>query len=285
MRKNGLVIILLLIGSSILLYPSLANLVSTTGHVAESKKYEDIMMNLSQDKKDEEKKKAEKHNKEIKKQEQVFIDPFANGTKEAGSISYYDALNIGEVMAVLKIPKLSLELPIYHGSGERVLSKGVGHLENSALPVGGVGAHSVLTAHRGLPSSKLFRDLDKLETGDIFFVEILDEVHKYEIFEELVVLPDQTDWLEQEEDKDLITLLTCEPYMINTHRLLVTGHRVEYTEEDKNLLSENREEIEKSSLWLWVIGVIVIISVLFISIYLVIRQRNKKRRKHRRNQK
>lgn len=280
MRRNSFIVIFLVIGVSILLYPFLANLVSTTSYVQESKRYEKKIDNLSQNKKNKEKEKAEKHNKEVKTQEQVFIDPFANGTTKAGSQSYYDALNIGEVMAVLKIPKLNIELPIYHGSGEKVLSKGVGHLENSALPVGGEGTHAVLTAHRGLPSSKLFRDLDELEIGDVFFIEVLGETHKYQITREQIVLPNETDWLEQEENEELITLLTCEPYMINTHRLLVTGNRVEYKKEDKEGLSKNRKKIENSYQYLLIGGITLIVVSISIGIFLT--KKHKKKRKLKR---
>jgi len=230
MRNNKVILLLLIVGLAIFSYPLIANYVSTTGHVKEIENYDEIMKELDEKQKKDAERRAKEHNEKIKEEEQAFIDPFDNGTENAGSKSYYDALNIGEVMAVLDIPKLNLHLPIYHGSNEKVLSRGVGHLENTALPVGGEGTHSVLTAHRGLPSATLFRHLDKLEPGDVYFISVLDETYAYEVQEQNIVLPNETDWLQQVEGKELSTLLTCEPYMINTHRLLVTGERIPYEE-------------------------------------------------------
>ncbi|MGX4685347.1 class C sortase [Vagococcus sp. JNUCC 83] len=245
MKRNTIITFFLLVGMAIFSYPFIANMVSTTGHVQKVKGYEEMMEKVDKKQKKAAEELAQIHNEEIKKGEQIFVDPFESGTESVGSQSYYDALNLGEVIAVLKIPKLNLELPIYHGSNEKVLSKGVGHLENSALPIGGTGTHSVLTAHRGLPTAKLFRHLDKLKNGDVFFVEVLDETHAYEVFNEKIVLPNETEWLTQDEDKELMTLLTCEPYMINTHRLLVTGKRIPYDEKVKEIHKNASNSLSK----------------------------------------
>src|SRR5699024_2790663 len=150
-----------------------------------------------------------------------------------GTKSYYNALNIGPAIGSVEIPTLNVELPIYHGTSDDVLSQGVGHLENSSLPSTELGTHSVITAHRGLPSSKLFRDLDKMKIGDTFFVQVLDETIAYEVESIDIVLPSETEWLTMEEDENKMTLLTCDPYMINTHRMLVTGHQIPYNPEVK----------------------------------------------------
>ncbi len=230
LRNKWLFVILFIAGLGILLYPIVANLFSTKAHVKQIDAYETAIRELSEEEKIYMEEQARKHNESIKEEEATFIDPFANGTSSAGNRSYYDALDIGDSMAVLEIPKLGIELPIYHGTDEGVLSRGVGHMENTALPVGGEGTHSVLTAHRGLPSSTLFRHLDKLDPGDVFFINVLGEVHAYEVREQKIVWPDETDWLVHEEGKELTTLLTCEPYMINSHRLLVTAEKIEYEE-------------------------------------------------------
>lgn len=123
-----------------------------------------------------------------------------------------------------------MNLPIYHGTGEEALRKGAGHLEASSLPIGGEGTHSVISAHRGLPSAKLFSDLDELEIGDVFFIHILNETHAYQVDQINVVKPDELDILRVVNGQDLVTLLTCTPYAVNTHRLLVRGVRIPYEE-------------------------------------------------------
>ena len=146
---------------------------------------------------------------------------------------YESLLNISGngVMGYINIPKINISLPVYHGVDESVLQVAVGHIEGTSLPVGGKGSHSVLSGHRGLPSARLFTDLDELEKGDIFFLMILDETLSYEVDQIRIVLPTELSDLEIDEEKDLCTLVTCTPYGINTHRLLVRGHRVENPEE------------------------------------------------------
>lgn len=147
---------------------------------------------------------------------------------------YMAALNIAGdgVMGIVEIPKIDISLPIYHTTTEEVLEKAAGHLEGSSLPVGGESTHAVITAHRGLPSAALFTDLDRLEEGDHFLLHVLDETLSYEVDQILTVEPDETDALAVEEGEDLVTLITCTPYGVNTHRLMVRGHRVPYVEEE-----------------------------------------------------
>lgn len=135
------------------------------------------------------------------------------------------------VMGYIEIPKISVSLPIYHGTSEEVLQKGAGHLQGSALPVGGVGTHCVVSAHRGLPSAAMFTDLDMLQEGDHFYIHVLDQTLAYEVDQIEEVKPEDTKSLDVEEDKDLVTLVTCTPYGVNTERLLVRGHRVPYEAE------------------------------------------------------
>lgn len=136
------------------------------------------------------------------------------------------------IMGTVEIPKIKVSLPIYHGTDETVLQVAIGHLEGSSLPVGGVGTHCVISGHRGLPSAKLFSNLDQMELGDTFLLHVLDETLTYEVDQILVVEPDELDALDINPEYDLCTLITCTPYGINTHRLLVRGHRIE-TEEVK----------------------------------------------------
>ena len=144
--------------------------------------------------------------------------------------SYQKQLNISGngTMGSLDIPKINVELPIYHGTDDTALSNGIGHLQGTSLPIGGENTHAVLTGHRGLPSSKLLIRLDEMEKGDLFFIRISDETLAYKVYKIQVVEPEDVSSLQIEAGKDLVTLVTCTPYGINTHRLLVTGKRVEY---------------------------------------------------------
>jgi sortase A len=134
-------------------------------------------------------------------------------------------------MGTLEIPAIAVNIPIYHGTEENVLQVGAGHLEGSSLPVGGLGTHAVLTGHRGLPSSTLLTDLDRLEIGDVFYIQILGETLAYMIDQMRVVLPEDYSEMNIVADQDFCTLLTCTPYGINSHRLLARGSRTEYSEE------------------------------------------------------
>ncbi len=178
-------------------------------------------------------------------------------------------------MGYVHIPKLAVSLPIYHGTEEETLDRGVGHLIGSSLPIGGSSTHAILTGHSGLASQKMFSDLDKLEIGDTFYLEVLNEILAYEVDQINTVLPHDTTYLGLEEGKDLCTLVTCTPFGVNTHRLLIRGHRIAYTPEDEE--SPTTEPAETSepvdSTWeqeyekgvYFAIGVVVIIClVLFL---------------------
>ncbi len=163
--------------------------------------------------------------------------------------NYEEVLNISGdgVMGYVEIPKINVYLPIYHGTGEDVLEKGAGHLEMTALPIGGENRHPVISAHRGLPSAELFTRLDEMETGDQFYIHVLDRTLAYEVDQIEVIEPEELSLLQPEEDKDLVTLLTCTPYAVNTHRLLVRGIRIPYTED----LEDGGETVQDAgSTWL-----------------------------------
>lgn len=276
MKKKLVIIGVFICGFLIFSYPFLANYVSTTTHIKEVKTYDKSVGTLTSKKKKELTEEAKRYNKKVKDEKIDFVDPFEKKPTKTKNKSYYDALNIGEVMATLEIPKIEMTLPIYHGTSEEVLSRGVGHMENSALPIGGKGTHSVLTGHRGLPSAKLFRDLDKLKKGDKFFIHVLDKTYAYEVTTERIVLPDETEWLIQEPDKEQVTLLTCEPYMINTHRLLVTGERVPY-EKAAPEVKVSRYNTKKLMYIKWGIVSAILIGIIS-GLYIVIRYLKQKRR-------
>ena len=148
-------------------------------------------------------------------------------------IAYQSLLNVSGngIIGYIEIPSIQCSSPIYHGTDEAVLQIAIGHIEWTSLPVGGLGTHCAISGHRGLPSAKLFTELDKMVIGDTFIIRVLDEVLTYEVDQIRIVLPNELDELKIEEGKDLFTLVTCTPYGINTHRLLVRGHRIENQEE------------------------------------------------------
>jgi sortase A len=148
--------------------------------------------------------------------------------QESSLYRYEDLLGVDEVIGYLEIPRLSVYLPIYHGQDEEILEKGIGHVLETSLPVGGTSTHCVLSGHSGLPAAKLLTGLDQMEEGDLFYLHVLDEVLAYRVDQKKVVLPDETDDLGIVEGKDYVTLVTCTPYGINTHRLLVRGERTTY---------------------------------------------------------
>ena len=157
----------------------------------------------------------------------------SGGGASAPPLAYADQLTVGGVMAYIDIPKINVYLPVQHGTGAETLERSVGHVMGTSLPVGGSSTHAVLSAHSGMASSKLFSDIDQLEKGDTFYIHVLGEVLAYEVDNINTVLPTDTSLLQIEDGKDLVTLVTCTPFGINTHRILVRGHRVPYVPEQE----------------------------------------------------
>ena len=155
------------------------------------------------------------------------------GGASAPPLAYADQLTVGGVMAYIDVPKIGVYLPVQHGTGAETLEKSVGHVVGTSLPVGGSSTHTVLSAHSGMASSKLFSDIDRLEKGDQFYIHVLGEVLAYKVDAINTVLPTDTSLLQIEDAKDLVTLVTCTPFGVNTHRLLVRGHRIPYTPEQE----------------------------------------------------
>ena len=232
MKKHKGTIIMLLfffMGLMVLLYPSLSNFYNQKVQSNAVADYEKILTDYTEDDYTSILNEALEYNNKLKILEKPLL---THKTIK----NYENILNINGngMMGYLEIDKIKVELPIYHGTSSEVLSKAVGHLEGTSLPIGGTGTHSVLSAHRGLPSFKLFTDLDKLEIGDIFTITLLDQVLTYEVDHIIIVKPNETEELVINPNEDYVTLLTCTPYGINTHRLLVRGKRID-TEEDKKI--------------------------------------------------
>lgn len=197
-------------------------------------------------------------------------DPYTQEEKEAGLAEYARMLEVNEQMGHVQIPKIGLDAPIYAGTSETVLQKGIGHMEGTSLPVGGESTHSVITGHRGLPSAELFTKLDELEIGDKFYIKYIGGTLAYEVDQIKVVEPTDFSQITIEEGQDYLTLLTCTPYMVNSHRLLVRGHRTEYVEaiQEKeireNQLGGNYQEL----FFIAAAGLVVVLSLVGVKMYL-----------------
>ena len=222
-------VLILLAGLSLLLYPSASDYWNSIHQTRAIATYAEDVANLNQNQYDEIWAAAESYNASLTDRNNAFL---LSDAQKAEYERLLDVSGLG-VMGYIEIPSIDCSLPIYHGTEESVLQIAVGHLEWSSLPVGGESTHCVLSGHRGLPSAKLFTRLDKLQTGDIFMLRVLEEVLTYEVDQILIVEPQDTDALRIEEGKDYCTLVTCTPYGINTHRLLVRGHRIENIEQAK----------------------------------------------------
>ncbi len=218
---------LFIIGLAIMFYPSICSLVNSMKYNDTILSYNEVVEGVNEN--NEFLEAAKKYNDQLTST--TLTDAFTNPQEESSS-SYKKILNIDDsgIMGYIEIPKIEIKIPIYHGTGSDALENGVGHLEGSSLPIGGVGTHAILSAHRGLPTSRLFTDLDQLWKGDKFYIYILNEVLAYEVDQVLVVEPHDTEALMIDNDGDYITLVTCTPYAVNTHRLLVRGKRVDYVE-------------------------------------------------------
>lgn len=193
-------------------------------------------------------------------------DPFVRGSGYALPENYDDVLNVDGVMGYIEIPKIGVKLPIYHGTSEEVLERGAGHIESTALPIGGAYRHSVISGHRGLPSAELFTRLDEMELGDIFFIHVLGQRLAYEVDQITTIEPTELDSIMPIPDRDLVTLLTCTPYGINSHRLLVRGSRTEYVPE----IEDNSIDEEKPLSLTFKLSSYGIFSGLFLLIVLII---------------
>ena len=235
-KKKGnfstfILVLILLTGLSLLLYPSVSNYWNSLHQTKAIAKYAEDVVNLDNDTYDQLWQDAASYNQSLLTRSNPYL---LSDEQKAEYDRLLDVSGLG-VMGYIEIPSIDCSLPIYHGTEESVLQIAVGHLEWSSLPVGGESTHCVLSGHRGLPSAKLFTNLDKLQAGDIFMLRVLDEVLTYEVDQILIVEPQETGALRIEEGKDYCTLVTCTPYGINTHRLLVRGHRIDNIEEAKTV--------------------------------------------------
>lgn len=231
MKKGSISTIILMIiflaGAGLLLYPTVSDYWNSFHSSKAITEYAEAVAEIDDERYEQLRQDAIEYNKALLEKENRYMM-----TEEERS-EYESLLDVSGngIIGYIEIPSIKCSLPIYHGVEESVLQIAVGHIEGTSLPVGGEGTHAVLSGHRGLPSARLFTDLDQLSNGDTFILRILDETLTYEVDQILIVLPDELDALEIEEEKDYCTLVTCTPYGINSHRLLVRGHRVENQKE------------------------------------------------------
>ena len=233
MKKNRSTIILILIflvGLSVMLYPTVSDYVNQRHQSRALASYDETVNEMSDADYTAYFEAADAYNQRLAATPNSFFTP----EQVSGYDETLDVSGTG-IMGYITIPRIGVELPVYHGTSDGVLQVAAGHLEGSSLPVGGAGTHAVISAHRGLPSAKLFTNLDELEVGDRFTITVLNRVLTYEVDQISIVLPTEIDQLLPTEGMDYVTLMTCTPYGINTHRLLVRGKRVETTESQKHI--------------------------------------------------
>lgn len=264
--------LLFLIGFGIMLYPVLSNALSQISYNETISSYEQSVSDENSSLYQSMIQEAVHYNEKLTTSSivDVFSDPEITNSEE-----YMDILNLNRdgVMGYISIPKIDIKIPIYHGTSSEVLSKGVGHLEGSSFPVGGESTHAILSAHRGLPSARLFTDLDQLEVGDKFYIYILDQVYTYQVDQVLVIEPSETEALQIQDGKDLVTLVTCTPYGVNTHRLLVRGEQVEELAEQVIESESNRDlTINDYVLYIGLFGAIVLVLVTIIIVWKIHRK-------------
>lgn len=228
--KDIIRLLVLVVAFAVLLYPTVSSYVNEKNGSKVVSNYDAESVRLSNAEKEKMLEDARAYNKEMLSNIDL-IDPFSQGEKSLDA-QYESLLNIdgSGMMGYIRIPKIKVEIPIYHGTSESVLQAGVGHFWGTSLPVGGESTHTVLTGHRGLPTKTLFTNMDKLVKGDVFYIKVLDETLAYKVDQILTVLPEETEALSIVPGQDYATLVTCTPYAINTHRLLVRGHRIPYEE-------------------------------------------------------
>ena len=266
-----------LVGAGIFTYPTISDLWNQYRNALLVSKYNSSVENLSNDQYDKLWQDAEEYNAEHPTN--VIVDAFSEEDDYVLSHPYDEVLdpNGDGLMGSIEIPKLDVVLAIYHGLGKDVLEKGVGHVEGTSLPIGGESTHAVLAGHRGLPSAKIFTDLDQMEEGDIFLIHVLDKTLAYKVDQIKTVLPEETSELDTIPGEDHVTLVTCTPYGVNSHRLLVRGIRTDYVEEETEEEPTMQKLAKIDPVKIMLVGLAVLI-ILIIIIYLVVRRKSRKKK-------
>ena len=282
-RKNTIIIIcfilVILLGAGAAAYPLIASINNEHTQSLVKTEYAEKLQQLDTSEIDAALAAAREYNKTISTVQIEDVDKI-----KADLPPYEDLLNLANngIMGYIEIPAINIDLPIYHGTTGAAMEKGAGHMEGTSLPVGGIGTHAVISAHSGMASAKLFTDLDKLKLGDMFFITVCNQKLAYEVDNIAVVEPTDIDLIRIDTQQDYVTLLTCTPYGVNTHRLLVRGHRVEMAEE---AIAEVEEKAEPAaSTWIEkyeqgiLIGVAIFLGLLLIALLVYFTKRLKQRK-------
>ena len=278
MKKHLTTVILIIVfitGLGLMMYPTVSDMVNKAHQSVAIDSYDDEVSKLSSEDFSSILEEARRYNSALTTNE------FPRNSEDLdGNADYQKAMNPAGtgMMGYIRIDAINLKMPIYHTTKESVLQIGIGHIPTTSLPVGGESTHAVLTGHRGLSSSRLFTDLDKLQTGDVFFIYVLDDILAYQVDQIKTVLPAQTQDLQIIEGEDHVTLVTCTPYGVNTHRLLIRGTRIPYTPEIEKKIEEQAEV--RTGLTMEQLVLIIgapLLTVLFVAV-LILTKKPKKRR-------
>ena len=279
----SLAVMMFLLALGITLYPLISSYYNDRHQSQIQTKYEEQLEQIDNSAKIQAKQLAIAYNNALKPENQIG-EAFTEQTLLEASVDYDAQLNVAGdgIMCYVEIPRIDVVLPVYHGTDASTLERGVGHLLGSSLPVGGESTHSVLTAHSGVASMKLFSDLDQLQSGDVFYIHVLGEVLAYQVFDINTVLPHKTELLQIQTGKDLSTLVTCTPFAVNTHRLLVTGERIPYEEAEEIVEEQITHEKPAQSTWekqylqgVWIgIGAAIILGLTVLAVWLIRRRRH-----------
>lgn len=277
LKKNGLTLILLLIlliGAGLIAYPSFANWWNSFHQSRAVASYAETVANMNTEEYERIISKAQAYNRKLSRSGILWT------LDEDEEKEYKEQLDIGTsgIMGYIDIPKIDVMLPIYHGIDESILQVAVGHIPGTSLPVGGKGSHCVVSGHRGLPSARLFTDIDKLVEGDSFTITVLNKTLTYEVDQIRTVLPTDLSDLQIEKGKDYVTLVTCTPYGINTHRLLVRGHRIENADGDASVIAD---ALQIEPIYIAPFIAVPILILLIIGMFIMTGMRTRRRREKR----
>lgn len=273
--KKVIAVLIFVVGLFLLLYPTVSNFYNEYQNSLLIDNYMESTENIKADEKEKILTDARTYNKYMYEGEKL---------EELG-LSYNSCLNMYEngIMGFIEIPKISVSLAIYHTTDDALLQNAIGHVEESSLPVGGENSHAVLAGHRGLPSAKLLTNIDQLKIGDVFYIHVVDEVLEYAVDDISVVEPDDTSKLKVENGRDLITLVTCTPYGVNSHRLLVRGSRVEREKFEYNgrMLNVSDDILHINPIYI----VPIVLVLLSVAVYIFILIKKKTRNKNKEDEK
>ena len=283
MKQKIIPILIILFGFALLSYPFISNYMFEKSAGSTIKSYEKQAKTYDQKQKEQAFRKAEEYNKDLIKSVVQLTDPFKVKKSNGETLIYNNILNIDHsgVMGYLEIPCISVNLPIYHGTDAEILERGVGHLAASSIPVGGKSTHSVLTGHTGLSSAKLFTDLTEMKKEDLFFIHVLDRTLAYKVDQISVVRPEDKRKLQIVKGKDYVTLVTCTPYGVNDHRLLVRGVRTKYVKKQRSSIRPRNQDSQWMRTYKKAIAIGLMIVTALILLGKVFQKLHRKKTEHR----